>query len=79
MHGGPLHWIGDTLRAAFLLVPMEFVQAVFVAVPLLLMVWVLRLPTAETTPPESRGGWADDLKVWAWLALAMQVLVYCMF
>lgn len=74
---GPLHWLGETLRQLFGAIPLTAVRCLFVAVPLLLMIWVLRLPPEATNPPEMRGRWADDLKVWAWLALAMQVVIYC--
>ncbi len=73
----PLHATGDVLRTLFLMVPMGAVRVVFVAIPLLLMVWVLRLPSSETVPPSKEHRWDEDLRVWAWIALATQVLVYC--
>lgn len=73
----PFHWLGDAVRGTLLLIPLSVVRMLFVAVPLLLMVWVLRLPSSRTTPPFGSGRWDEDLKVWAWLALAFQVLVYC--
>lgn len=75
----PLHILGGLLRDALLQIPMPAVRAIFIAVPLVLMVWVLRLPAAQTTPPDGRAGWDTDLRIWAWLALAGQVLVYCLF
>lgn len=75
----PLHFVGEALRTALSQVPLGLVRAVFVAIPLLLMVWVLRLPSSQTTPPDGRGRWDSDLKLWAWLALGLQVLVYCLF
>jgi hypothetical protein len=74
-----IHEIGDALRAAFGTIPLALVRAAFVAVPLLLMIWVLRLPSNETTPPGRASRLDENLKVWAWLALAMQVVVYCIF
>jgi hypothetical protein len=40
---------------------------------------VLRLPTTATTPEGRVGRWDENLKLWAWLALAVQVIVYCVF
>jgi hypothetical protein len=74
-----LHELGDAMRWACGQIPLGVVRAVFVAVPLVLMVWVLRLPNAETTPPGRAGRWDENLKLWAWLALAMQVVIYCVF
>ena len=73
----PLHDIGDALRWACGLIPLGVVRAAFVALPLALMVWVLRLPAAETVPPGHTGRWDENLKLWAWLALAIQVVIYC--
>lgn len=75
----PLHGVGDLLRSAFQMVPLGFVRMVFIAIPLLLMAWVLRLPSTQTTPPGREGRWDEDLRVWAWVALAAQVLIYCLF
>lgn len=74
---GPLHWIGLLLRQGFTLIPLPVARGLFVALPLLLMVWVLRLPDRETTPKDRDCHWSEDLKVWAWLALAIQVVIYC--
>jgi hypothetical protein len=75
----PLHVVGTMLRDALATIPLGAVRVVFVAIPLLLMVWVLRLPAAQTTPGDGRTGWEVDLRVWAWLALGLQVVVYCLF
>jgi hypothetical protein len=60
-------------------VPLTAVRSVFVALPLLLMIWVLRRPNEETTPAGRVGRWEENLKLWAWAALAAQVVIYCMF
>ncbi len=73
----PLHVIGDWLRGLFLGIPMGAVRVMFVAIPLLLMVWVIRLPTAQTVPPGREHRWEEDLRIWAWVALAAQVVIYC--
>lgn len=73
----PLHMVGDGLRSLFGAIPLGAVRVVFVAIPLLLMVWVLRLPSSATVPPGREHRWEEDLHIWAWFALAAQVLVYC--
>ncbi len=74
---GPLHWIGLLLRQGFGSIPLTVARGLFVAIPLLLMVWVMRLPDRDTTPKDRDCHWSEDLKVWAWLALAIQVVIYC--
>lgn len=75
----PLHWIGDTVRQAMMAVPMGVVRAIFVALLLGLLLWVLRLPKERTRPPEGSEGadhWSSNLKLWAALALLLQALIY---
>lgn len=71
----PLHQLGDLLREALAAVPMGLAQALFLALPLIVLIWVLRLPREETTPPEARSSLAN-LKLWAALALVIQVVIY---
>ncbi len=73
----PLHALGDLLRNLFLAVPLSVVRALFIAIPLLLMVWIIRLPASVTAAPGREHHWNEDLRTWAWLALAIQVLIYC--
>lgn len=75
----PLHSVGESLRELLGQIPLSAVRVVFVAIPLALMIWVLRLPTAQTTPADGRQSWDVDLRVWAWLALGVQVVIYCLF
>lgn len=74
-----LHWIGDTIRAQLLLIPVPAARWLFIGVYLILMAWVVQLPTAQTTPPDRRSAWYEDLKVWAWLALFCQIVIYSVF
>jgi hypothetical protein len=69
--------MGLFLRDLFAQMPLWGARALFVAVPLILMVWVMRLSDADTTPEDRDCHWSEDLKVWAWLTLAMQVVIYC--
>jgi hypothetical protein len=75
----PLQYVGHQLRELFLLIPMWVVQGLFIAVPLLLMIWIIRQPEAAATPPGHSHRWDEDLRVWAWVALALQVVLYCVF
>jgi hypothetical protein len=74
----PLHSVGQLLRELLAQIPLSVVRVVFVAIPLVLMIWVLRLPTERTTPADGRRSWDVDLRVWAWLALGVQVVIYCL-
>ena len=71
-----LHAIGDWLRNTLALLPMGVVRVLFVALPILLIIWVLRLPRAATTPPGVEYRRTENLKLWAVLALLIQVLIY---
>jgi hypothetical protein len=73
----PLHDLGDALRSGLMMIPLSVVRGVVVCALLALIVWVLRLPTERTTPPGRAGRWDEDLKVWAWIALSIQVVIYC--
>lgn len=79
MHTTLLHWVGDQLRNLCLQVPLPAVRAIFIAVPILLMVWVIFLPASRTTPPDRPHSLHENLKLWAWLALMFQVIVYSVF
>ena len=75
----PLHQFGEVLRQAFSQVPMGVVRVLFVAVFLGLLIWVLCLPNSLTTREISGGTsekQSENLKLWAVLALAVQVVIY---
>jgi len=72
----PLHHIGDFFRDALLQIPLPAVRLLFVALQVALLIWVLTLPREATRPPDGSGGWAANLKIWAALAISVQVLVY---
>ena len=74
-----LHWIGDAIRDQLLRVPLWAARWLFLGLLLALMAWVVMLPSAETTPPDRQSAWYEDLKIWAWLALMFQVLMYSLF
>jgi len=72
----PLHYIGEWLREALLLIPMGIVRALFVALPIVLILWVLSLPRTATTPPGDHGRPYENMKIYAVMALLIQVLIY---
>jgi len=86
----PLHHFGDFVRESVELIPLSWVRIVFVAIPFLILVWVLMLPRSETTPgattPDDKipgedrpVRWDENLKIGASLALGFQILVYYLF
>ena len=72
----PLHWIGNSIRDLLLPLPLWAVRVVFVAVPVLLLVWVLRLPRELTVSPEHPDSQWRNLRWWASAALAVQIVIY---
>jgi hypothetical protein len=75
----PLHHIGDFFRDLFGRIPLPVVRGIFIAVPAVLLVWVLLLPRRMTTPSGGTNRWDTDLKVWAALALVIQIVIYAVF
>ncbi len=72
----PLHEIGHFFRDRLSQIPLEWVRCLFVLLPLALLIWVLRLPRSETTPPNRESRWDENLKLWAAAALVIQILIY---
>jgi hypothetical protein len=71
-----LHQIGDLLREALLAVPLWAARVLFLALPVVVLVWVLTLPGAETRPPGRPARASENLKIWAALALVIQIVIY---
>jgi len=74
-----VHWVGDSLREQLLRVPMWGARWLFIGLLLLMMGWVVQLPSASVTPPGRRCEWYEDLRIWAWVALLFQVVMYSVF
>ena len=72
----PLHAIGNFCRDLLLHVPLDVVRGLFVLLPVVLLIWVLRLPREETKPPKGNNRWDENLKLWAGIALVIQILIY---
>lgn len=71
----PLHEIGQAVRDALQLVPLGAVRAIVVALLVLLLMWVIRLPRAATV--DVRGGDRGvDLRWGAAAALVIQIVIY---
>ncbi|WP_417392134.1 hypothetical protein [Gimesia sp.] len=74
----PLHHIGNFVRDLVIQIPMSAVRLLFVGTLVAVFIWVLRLPR-ETTTAENATHWYQNLKVWACLALAIQIVIYSIF
>ncbi len=72
----PLHWIGEAVRDVLTALPLPAVRGLFLALPAIVLLWVLRLPREATTAPSSEGGWSANLKVGAAVALVLQIVLY---
>lgn len=75
----PLHAIGDSVRGVLLTIPLGEARMLFLAIPLLLLGWVLALPAKETMPAGDDARPWDNLKIWASLALIIQIIIYAVF
>ena len=72
----PLHDLGDVIRDWMLSIPLPVVRALFILTPVILLVWVLRLPNSVTSPPGGARRWDENLKLGAVLALLAQIVIY---
>jgi hypothetical protein len=74
----PLHWIGEAVRDVLTALPLPAVRGLFLSLPALVLLWVLRLPREATTAPaaEGSGRWSANLKVGATVALVLQIVLY---
>lgn len=74
----PLHHIGNFVRDLVVQIPLWCVRALFVGTLIAVLIWVLSLPRENTTP-ENATHWYQNLKVWAGLALTIQIVIYSLF
>lgn len=72
----PLHQFGEALRNALLAVPLSAVRFLMVSLLAVLLIWVLRLPQADTQPPGGARRFDENLKWGAAAALLIQILIY---
>jgi|694.fasta_scaffold14957_4 hypothetical protein len=72
-----LHQIGDFVRSILQWIPLEFVRFLFLGLIAAVLIIVLRRPKTETTPDKpGKSRWDENLKIWAALALVLQLLIY---
>jgi hypothetical protein len=75
-----LHQFGNILRNTLQSIPLDFVKYLFLLLIATVLIVVLRLPTSETTPVKSGPvRWDENLKIWASLALLIQLAIYWFF
>jgi hypothetical protein len=75
----PLHHLGEAIRELLLGIPLGAAKALFILFLGALLLWVLTLPRAQTTPPQSSPGkvrLSENLKIWAAASLVLQLLIY---
>ena len=72
----PLHHLGELLRQSLAAIPLSVVRVIIVATLSAVLVWVLVLPRAETTPDQSSVRLTENLKLWAAIALVIQIAIY---
>ena len=69
-----LHDIGDTIRNAMATVPLSLVGWAFVAIPLVLLVWVLKCAFGDDENRDPKQ--VRLLRIGAALALVLQIVIY---
>ncbi|MDA0346911.1 MAG: hypothetical protein O3C43_06445 [Verrucomicrobia bacterium] len=73
----PLHHIGDLFRNLVLLVPLWAARTIFVLTLLVVFIWVLRLSPERVSPNEiEERNWTNNLKLWAAIAIGLQIIIY---
>jgi hypothetical protein len=73
----PLHQIGEAIREMLLSIPLGAARGLFLLFLAGLLVWVLTLPRAQTTPPGTdKVRLSEHLKFWAAVSLVVQLLIY---
>ncbi|MDA0835461.1 MAG: hypothetical protein O2955_13515 [Planctomycetota bacterium] len=75
----PVHQLGLWLREFMMQIPLPIVRGLFIAVPVVIMVWVWTLPRGETEPTDHPARWDEKLKWIATAALGAQIVIYCTF
>jgi hypothetical protein len=72
----PLHHFGEALRNLMLTIPLPAVRGLFLLTLIVVLIWVLWLPTSAVTPPGGARRWDENLKVGASFALLLQIAIY---
>jgi hypothetical protein len=75
-----LHQIGNYLRSSLQAFPLDAARYLFLLLIAAVLILILRLPTSETTPVKTGPlRWDENLKIWATLALLIQLVIYWLF
>ena len=74
-----LHWIGDSLRQFLEQVPLSTARWLIIALFLALLFWIVQLPAIRATPRDRQSKWYEDLRIWAWAAVMIQIVIYSVF
>ncbi len=74
-----LHTIGEALRIQLEAVPLSIAKWLMIGVFLLMLFWVIQVSSRKATPADRSSIWFEDLRIWAWLALMIQVVIYGVF
>ena len=74
-----LHSIGDSLRQFLEQVPLSAARWLIIALFLVLLFWIVQLPTTRANPNDLQSRWYEDLRIWAWLAVMIQIVIYSVF
>jgi len=73
----PLHHIGEFIRQILTAIPLPMVRLLFAVFFLTLIVWVWRLPRERWAPSlDGETGLTANLKLWALVALGIQLALY---
>ena len=72
----PLHYLGNFLRELLGQIPLGVARALFVAALAALLLWVLSLPGHQVKPPGPSGPLSENLRIWAAVALLIQITIY---
>lgn len=74
-----LHTIGDLLRVQLEQVPLNVAKWLMIGLFLVMLFWIIQVPTRKATPADRQSFWYQDLRIWAWLTLMIQVVIYGVF
>lgn len=76
----PLHHIGEFVRDLMIAIPMPVARGLFALFFVALIIWVVRLPR-DRWAPEGDGDipLGSNLRVWALVALVVQLVIYMVF
>lgn len=73
------HVIGDSLRQLLEQVSLSTARWMFIGLFLVLLFWIVQLPASRTTPNDRQSKWHEDLRIWAWIAVMFQIVIYSVF